>query len=259
MTNMFWFALIGLFLPMVLSQDALTEQYAELCESMNCKKPRGSWCQVVMKEGVPTAECRCPVSCAGYPEKPVCSVFGKQYDNICEFHRFQCKKKKVIRLAFEKPCVASQQPCTKQEYSQFPYRLLEWFMHLKSEEEMGRIDPNQHIIDLGPEVRENVAMWKFDQMDENNDDQLDKRELLRFRYALMPLEHCAAPFFSRCAKGDKIAKKISAQEWVDCLKVYDELPPEEAEENAQTEAEAQQPVDEVEEEEEDGDEEEDEQ
>ena len=58
----------------------------------------------------------------------------------------------------------------------------------------------------------------------NHDDVLDKRELLRFRYALMPLEHCAGPFFTRCGamiKGDheRDAKEITKEEWMKCLKV----------------------------------------
>ena len=78
---------------------------ANLCRKVKCKKPRGSWCQVVDVEGVPTPKCVCPENCDGEPEKPVCSVYGKQYDNKCSFHKYSCKKRKAIPLAFEKACI----------------------------------------------------------------------------------------------------------------------------------------------------------
>ena len=61
------------------------------------------------------------------------------------------------------------------------------------------------------------SQWKFDQLDRNSDNQLDGRDLKEFRYALMPLEHCASKFFSMCDI-DK-SSRISFDEWTDCLMV----------------------------------------
>lgn len=253
MTRLLWVAVVGLILPVVLSQ-ATDED--DLCADFKCKKPRGSMCQVTEIDGVLKPSCVCPTSCVGEQDSPVCSVFGKQYANLCEFHKFSCKKRKSIPLAFEKPCIASQKACTKEEFSQFPYRLLEWFMHLKENDEFGRIDPNRRISYIDIAQREQVATWKFDALDTNEDDSLDKAELLRFRYALMPLEHCSSPFFVRCAKLHGEAKKISIQEWMECLKVYDVVGEEETPQE-QTEGNPEEPVAEEEEEEEEDVEEED--
>lgn len=59
--------------------------------------------------------------------------------------------------------------------------------------------------------------WKFNQLDDDGDGKLDKKDLLNFRYSLMPLEHCASDFFKTCA--NKKAKKITLEGWLQCLKV----------------------------------------
>ncbi|XP_041485866.1 SPARC-like [Lytechinus variegatus] len=225
MTRLLVIAILGLVIPLVLSQGAEDEN--DLCKDVNCKKPRGSWCQVIEVDGSPKATCVCPKNCAGEDVNPVCSVFGKQYDNECQLHRYACKKKKNIPMAFKKPCIASQGVCTPDEFAQFPYRLLEWFMHLKEKDEFGRIDPNRRITLVDNDLRHQIAMWKFNALDRNNNGELDKAELLKIRYSLMPLEHCAHPFFTRCAnrerkevdgrKPDK--KSITVAEWTDCLAI----------------------------------------
>ncbi|XP_786595.1 SPARC [Strongylocentrotus purpuratus] len=251
MTRLLWIAVLGLVLPLVLSQSV--EQEDDLCKDVKCKKPRGSWCQVVEVDGSPKATCVCPKTCPGDQGSPVCSVFGKQYDSACELHKYACKRRKTIPMAFDKPCIASQKACTTDEFLQFPSRLLEWFMHLKEKNEFGRIDPNRRITLVDNALRMQVAMWKFDSLDRNNDRELDKAELLKFRYSLMPLEHCAAPFFTRCAKRIQgtDTKKISVAEWSGCLNVNIGPAPESEAEPAQNQEE---PV--VEEEEEDVEEEE---
>lgn len=77
----------------------------DLCKDVKCKKPRGAWCQVVEVDGSPKATCVCPKTCPGDQGSPVCSVFGKQYDSACELHKYACKKRKTIPMAFDKPCI----------------------------------------------------------------------------------------------------------------------------------------------------------
>ena len=61
------------------------------------------------------------------------------------------------------------------------------------------------------------SQWKFDQLDRKHDDELDSRDLKEFRYALMPLEHCADDFFQMCDEDHN--NRVSYEEWVDCLMV----------------------------------------
>lgn len=215
-----------LLLPMVIAVEWPPDD--DVCEDKVCKKPRGSWCTPQMKNGKLKPVCACPDSCPDL-EQPICSVYGRQYDNLCKFHEYTCKKRKNIPIAFHEPCIASQKKCKGLELEQFPVRLLDWFLHLNEIDEYGRLDPNTNIKQKTPDQRMMYATWKFNQLDDDGDGKLDKRDLLNFRYSLMPLEHCADDFFKICA--NKKTKKISLDGWITCLKVYDaeEYPEEGAE------------------------------
>lgn len=186
-----------------------------LCAKKRCKSPKGAFCEVVDKKGSRVAQCVCPTDCEYEPESPVCSVYGREYDNVCLLHKEACAKKKNIRVAYKGRCIASQRKCEKEERKQFPFRLMDWFVHLKQNDNFGSVDPDKTLTTISEAERREVADWKFGTMDKNNNAELTKRELKRFRYALMPMEHCASDFFKFC-DGNKDGK-IQATEWTHCL------------------------------------------
>ncbi|XP_056290966.1 follistatin-related protein 1 [Pseudoliparis swirei] len=101
----------------------------ELCELLKCHSPAGSWCQVVQDNGVLVPKCVCPQSCPRQ-RAPVCSVLGKTYRNQCLLHKEACRKRRRTGLAHAGPCLVPKANCTEEELSQFPYRLLDWFLLL---------------------------------------------------------------------------------------------------------------------------------
>ncbi|XP_071952588.1 SPARC-like [Antedon mediterranea] len=190
------------------------------CYGYKCKDPVGSMCVVVEKGTKLKPSCVCPEECPTEVE-PVCSVYGKQYDNLCTLHKVACEKKRAIPVAFLSECIAKSTPCAQSELEDFPHRLLEWFLHLRETEELGKVNPENNIRNIDISERIELAEWKFQQLNRNKkDNKLDRRDLREFRYALMPLEHCADNFFSMCDKGDNV---ITLDEWIECLRI-DEVP-----------------------------------
>lgn len=91
---------------------------------------------------------------------PVCSVLGKTYSNECLLHKEACRKKRRIGKAHSGVCLGrkshtknffhfsfiilkctfmncdvvslsvSRAECSQEEFGQFPYRLLDWFLLL---------------------------------------------------------------------------------------------------------------------------------
>nr|XP_021328860.1 follistatin-related protein 1-like isoform X2 [Danio rerio] len=100
-----------------------------LCQLLKCHSPIGSWCQVVKEEGVLTPKCVCPSTCPRQ-RAPVCSVLGKTYSNECLLHKEACRKKRRIGKAHNGACLVSETGCSEEEFGQFPYRLLDWFLLL---------------------------------------------------------------------------------------------------------------------------------
>ncbi|XP_022105731.1 SPARC-like [Acanthaster planci] len=188
------------------------------CLHHTCEKPRYAICISEEVDGKLKPICDCPESCPDGPVRPVCSVYGKQYDSLCQLRLYACKRRRSYPLAYKKPCIASQEPCGKEELKEFPHRLLEWFLHLREIDELQQLDPNSNIRKLDNTGREKVAKWKFDELDRKHDGLLDRRDLREFRYALMPLEHCADDFFQECYAG---ARTIDLERWNECLKVHD--------------------------------------
>ncbi|XP_070545250.1 SPARC-like [Ptychodera flava] len=186
------------------------------CATKKCKKPAGSMCEVVEKNGRKTATCVCPTECPHQLDR-VCSVYGRQYDNLCQLHLEACNKKKHIGVAYKGKCIASQDRCENDEIAQFPHRLLQWFQHLREVDEFGTVDMESSISTLSVQRRQALAQWKFNELDRKGDGKLDRRDLKNFRYALMPLEHCASKFFNGCDADSN--KKITLEEWFDCLEV----------------------------------------
>jgi len=189
----------------------------EICSLKRCGrvKPKGSMCKVVVSEdGFREASCFCPKSCPKI-NSPVCSIYGKQYNSECLLHMEACRKKRYMRIANQGECIASQERCAADELKQFPFRLLAWFVHLKQNDEFGTIDPTHTIKKMNADELESISNWKFEKLDKNNNSELSARELKRFRYALMPLEHCSKDFFRKCDENSD--GKVQKVEWDNCF------------------------------------------
>ncbi|XP_067093065.1 SPARC-like protein 1 [Osmerus mordax] len=186
---------------------------AKLCELLKCRSPIGSWCQVVPEHGLLVPKCVCPQTC---PRKraPVCSVLGKTYGNECLLHEEACRKRRRIGLAHAGPCLVPQANCTEEEFGQFPYRLLDWFLLLSR---MGKsytpAAPPQSC--LSHARRTELAQRRFILLDRNRDGKLSRRDLRKLRYKRMPLEHCATDFFKSCDQNRN--RKVTLREWTSCL------------------------------------------
>ncbi|MBN3319258.1 SPRC protein, partial [Atractosteus spatula] len=128
---------------------------------------------------------------------------------------------KLISDAFN---LAKQAPCSKEELAEFPFRLLNWFLHLREIDEFEKVnDSSTHAL-MTKRERKGLAKWRFDLLDVGKDGVLSQRDLLEFRYHLMPLEHCASEFFNTvcCFCGQRSCdadgdQSVSLQEWIHCL------------------------------------------
>lgn len=191
---------------------------AELCARKRCgkSKPRGAMCTIVRDEqGRRQAKCFCPLSCSRNDQSPVCSIYGREYDNTCFLHLEACRKRRYIKVAYPGNCIASQAKCEESELDQFPFRLLAWFVHLRHNNEFGTIENAANGTEMTREERQEAAEWKFAKLDRNSNGELTQRELRNFRYALMPLEHCAKNFFKKCDENRD--NKLQKSEWDSCF------------------------------------------
>uniref|UniRef100_H2YSB9 EF-hand domain-containing protein n=1 Tax=Ciona savignyi TaxID=51511 RepID=H2YSB9_CIOSA len=130
-------------------------------------------------------------------------------------HLEGCKKRRNIKMAYEGPCIGKHEKCKASELKQFPFRLLDWFVHLKDVDEFGTVDHAKSLVSISEQDRRDVAQWKFTQLDRNHDGKLSNKEIKRFRFALMPLEHCAKQFYRICDTDRN--KKVTNDEWTECL------------------------------------------
>ncbi|XP_078577787.1 uncharacterized protein LOC144862837 isoform X1 [Branchiostoma floridae x Branchiostoma japonicum] len=199
--------------------DSNAAEERDVCENFKCRKPPGSMCTVDYSKGKPRPKCICPTNCPREMEK-VCSVYGRTFDNMCRLHVEACRKKRRIEVAYQGECIAKQEPCTEYEKSQFPIRLMEWFFHLKEIDEFGHFSnvTSGATLVMTDRERGKLAKWKYDQLDRKGDGKLGRRDLKDFRYALMPMEHCAEAFFRKCDTNKD--KGVDMDEWNTCLGVY---------------------------------------
>ncbi|XP_030296995.1 SPARC-like protein 1 [Sparus aurata] len=185
----------------------------KLCELLKCHSPVGSWCQVVRENEVLVPKCVCPQACPRQ-RAPVCSVLGRTYRNECLLHKEACRKRRRTGLAHTGPCLVPKAKCTEEELSQFPYRLLDWFLLLSR---MGKsyspAAPPQSC--LSHARRTQLAQQRFAVLDKNKDGKLSRRDLRKLRYKRMPLEHCATAFLQSCDRNRN--RKVTLQEWTACL------------------------------------------
>ncbi|XP_068184219.1 SPARC [Antennarius striatus] len=184
-----------------------------LCELLKCRVPVGSWCQVVQENGVLVPKCVCPQSCPRQ-RAPVCSVVGRTYGSECLLHKEACRKRRHISLAHTGLCLVPKGKCTQGELSQFPYRLLDWFL-LLSRMGVFLASPAPSQICLSYDQRARIAQQRFTMLDRNKDGKLSRRDLKKLRYKTMPLEHCATPFFLSCDRNRN--SKVTLEEWITCL------------------------------------------
>uniref|UniRef100_UPI00358ED01B SPARC-like n=1 Tax=Myxine glutinosa TaxID=7769 RepID=UPI00358ED01B len=147
--------------------------------------------------------------------QPVCSSFGRQFQSLCWLHKQACARHRRILLAYFGPCVAKQIRCKGSESEQFPFRLLDWFLHLREMETEGHINPSSSPANLTHPNRLDLAQWQFSDLDQNDNGELNKQELRVLRLRLMPLEHCSNGFFRSCDKDHN--KVLSLDEWTACL------------------------------------------
>ncbi|KPP70282.1 SPARC-like protein 1-like [Scleropages formosus] len=190
----------------------------KLCKLLKCHSPIGSLCQVVNEGSVSIPKCICPQTCPGQGE-PVCSVLGKTYGNECLLYKEACRKRRRTNVAHRGPCLAPRAECTEAEYSQFPYRLMDWFLVLKR---MGESfsSPAPPLSCLSHAQRRTLAERRFVALDRNGDGRLSHRDLKKLHYKQMPLEHCAQRFFNSCDSNGN--RKVTLQEWIGCLVVRTE-------------------------------------
>ncbi|KAM3605966.1 uncharacterized protein V6R79_008067 [Siganus canaliculatus] len=185
----------------------------KLCNLLKCHSPVGSWCQVVEENGVLVPKCVCPQSCPRQ-RAPVCSVLGRTYGNECLLHKEACRKRRRTGLAHTGPCLVPKAKCTADELSQFPYRVLDWFLLLsRMGESYAPAAPPQSC--LSHAHRTQLAQQRFTVLDKNQDGKLSRRDLKKLRYKKMPMEHCAAQFFQSCDRDRN--RKVTLQEWTICL------------------------------------------
>ncbi|XP_052002053.1 SPARC-like protein 1 isoform X2 [Xyrauchen texanus] len=184
-----------------------------LCQLLKCNSPIGSWCQVVKEGDLLVPKCVCPQTCPRQGA-PVCSILGKTYGNECLLHREACRKKRRIGKAHSGACLVSKAECFEEEFGQFPYRLLDWFLLLsRMGEKYTPAAPSQSC--LTHTQRTQLAQRRFALLDRNRDGKLSRRDLTKLRYKRMPLEHCAQRFFQSCDKNKN--KKVTLSEWTACL------------------------------------------
>uniref|UniRef100_H3AFJ9 SPARC-like 2 n=1 Tax=Latimeria chalumnae TaxID=7897 RepID=H3AFJ9_LATCH len=187
----------------------------ELCKLMKCRKPAGSWCQVVEESGIRVPKCLCPKACPRLEAAPVCSVVGKSYLNQCLLHKEACRKRRKIGVAHNGQCVEVKAACSEEEYNQFPFRLLDWFVQLSEISRNGKISQATKQVCMSQAERLQLAEWQFHTFDRNKNGKLGQRELKKFRYKHMPLEHCARKFLQSCDIDGN--RKIILKEWLSCL------------------------------------------
>ncbi|XP_066549280.1 SPARC [Amia ocellicauda] len=184
----------------------------ELCRMLRCHSPTGSWCQVVRESGVLVPKCVCPQRCPRQGA-PVCSVLGKSYGSPCLLHKEACRKRRRIGLAHPGRCKVPQTLCSEEEYGQFPYRLLDWFLLISRLRESDSSAASQSC--LSHTQRRDLAEGQFGRLDRNRDGKLSRRDLRKLHYKQMPLEQCALRFFQSCDSDRN--RKVTLQEWTGCL------------------------------------------
>ncbi|XP_047009730.1 SPARC [Ictalurus punctatus] len=184
---------------------------ASLCELMKCYSPVGSQCQVVNNGNIPGPKCICPTTCPQQGD-PVCSVLGKTYINDCLLHKEACRKKRRIGKAHNGPCLEVG-VCSEQEFCQFPYRLLDWFLLISR---MGKRFTSAYTPScITHTARVQLAQSWFLLLDRNKNGKLSMKDLKKLHYKKIPLEHCAKKFFKSCDSNRN--NKVTVSEWISCL------------------------------------------
>jgi len=204
------------------------------CEKKECKGV-GEECQR-SKSNPSVAECVCISSCSDreLPD-PLCTNAGSTFNSICEYERAQCNCKKGGKcpkkpgeyIVYYAECSTSY--CNKNaEMIEYPRRVAQWLRdthaarsmlpsdsETNNEEIMNPLSQRDRRISADmyndPNGNAIYISWWFCNLDQNNDGQLDKREVSVVTRALMPNEQCIENFLSSCDSDS--STKISSTEW----------------------------------------------
>lgn len=107
--------------------------------------------------------------------------------------------------------------------SDFPRRMRDWLFNVMSDLAKSNELPGQYK-ELQSEAENNLtrrwtnaAIWKWCDLDGNQDRSVSLHELFPIRAPLMSLEHCIAPFLESCDPDKN--HRISLKEWGTCLEL----------------------------------------
>jgi hypothetical protein len=190
----------------------VTEMYLkDPCVSVRCSG--GAMCIVKDLEKRITA-CECPRSCP-LLYKPVCSIWGIQYDSKCHLHMQACRQRQYIQIAYEAACISKSQMCTNIELEMFPSRFLDWSLMVRDEEYLGKAKLHRNALSLPDGTQLHIAEWIFNKFDTNGNKVLDKAEQMEIQLLMLSVEKCVSKWLISCDKNRN--RKISANEWKICL------------------------------------------
>lgn len=202
------------------------------CYDHNC--PSGTECDLDEKN---KPICVCAHHCTEETDDraKVCSTTNTTFESECELHRQKCLcqkhqegcKNREYRLAqmdYFGPCIEIK-PCTDVEMLDFPIRMRDW-LFLIMEELAKRKELPKPALRMarraGKQPKRWVlpVIWKFCDLDQTHDLNVDSVELTPITAPLKPMEHCTGPFLEKCdANNDG---HINLREWSACLGLDDE-------------------------------------
>jgi len=189
---------------------------ANPCLVRTCFK--GSMCIITSKNvSLPLekrTQCACPTYCND-KYKPVCSVYGETFENVCELHIKACKIGENIQIAYEGECIVEAGACSKEEFSQFAPRFIDWMYMVRNEYVYGEANQNNDINQLPHADKVHVAQWMYEHIDENRNNILDSSEIGSLLMYLISVESCVTEFIAKCDTNTN--GSINFKEWKTCL------------------------------------------
>jgi len=202
------------------------------CYDHNC--PIGKECDLDENE---EPVCVCAHACPkdqGDRAK-VCSTTNVTFSTECELHRQKClchgqregcenPEYRSIHMDYYGPCI-EMTPCTDAEMADFPVRMRDW-LFLIMEELADRKELPKPAMKMAKKAERQPkrwvlpAIWKFCELDQTHDLNVDLHELMPITAPLKPMEHCTGPFLEKCDVDND--GHINAKEWADCLLLDEE-------------------------------------
>ncbi|XP_074647839.1 SPARC-like [Tubulanus polymorphus] len=199
------------------------EEPVDPCLTKEC--PKGMECET--QEDY-TAKCICQTSCPpAYNQRMrVCNNRNETVASLCEMERqnCMCKNKEPgcngkgsARLKHYGACQYIAE-CTQDEKDEFPLRIRRW-MTVTMFDLAGRGTLGQAGFALArgaigsdtPWI--NPTLWKFCDLDVDEDGEINGEELEAITVPMMVIEHCITDFLKDCGGGGG----ISLAEWGECM------------------------------------------